>query len=190
MNASEDRLFVAVVGARNSGKSTTWNTLFGRQVNTGKKPRRLDLLPPGHTTVSLVDETSIAPSADGGSTPVRPYLDVFLISGSNEEKKRYAQGVLLDVKCRIVLCSVQYNADAFERTWNFAFEQGFQVYVQWLNPGYRADESYDHLGLVNHLLSKRALMSMRDGRENLSERTEEIRQFIYGWAAARGLVES
>jgi hypothetical protein len=190
MNASGDRLFVAVVGARNSGKSTTWNTLFGRQVNTGKKPRRLDLLPPERTIVSLVDKSVSPQPAVGRSLPSRPYLDVFLVSGSNEEKKRYAQKVLEDVDCSIVLCSVQYNAEAFERTWNFVFEQGFQVYVQWLNPGYRADESYDHLGLVNHLLSKRALVSMRDGRENLSERTEEIRQFIYGWAAARGLVGS
>jgi len=190
MNVLEDRLFVAVVGARNSGKTTTWNTLFGRQVNTGKKPRRLDLLPPEHTVVSLVDETSMARSTGGSSPHPRPYLDVFLISGSNEEKKRYAQEVLEDVNSRIVLCSVQYTVEAFERTWNFVFEQGFQVYVQWLNPGYRADESYDHLGLVNRLLSKRAVLSVRDGRDNLSERTEEIRQFIYGWAAARGLVES
>jgi GTPase Era involved in 16S rRNA processing len=26
-----DRLFIAVVGSRNSGKSTTWNALFGRR---------------------------------------------------------------------------------------------------------------------------------------------------------------
>lgn len=190
MNPSEDRLFVAVVGAQNSGKSTTWNTLFRRQVNTGKKPRRLDLLPPEHTVVSLVEETAHAQPTDGESSPARPYLDVFLVSGSNEEKKRYAQKVLEDVNCRIVLCSVQYTAEAFERTWNFVFDQGFHVYVQWLNPGYEADESYDHLGLVNRLLSEQALVSIRDGRENLSGRTEEIRQFIHGWAAARGLVKT
>jgi len=188
MNNTEDRLFVAVVGARNSGKSTTWNTLFAKQVNTGKKPRRLDLLPPDHTPVLLVDETSRDEQSGNLSSVTRPYLDVFLISGSNEEKKRYAQEVLENVNCRIILCSVQYIGEAFERTWSFVFEQHFHIYVQWLNPGYGADESYDHLGLANRLLGNRAVVSIRDGRKNLSERTEEIRQFIHGWAAARGLV--
>jgi hypothetical protein len=159
-------------------------------VNTGKKPRRLDLLPPEHTVASLVDASGTTQPTAGDSSPSRPHLNVFLVSGSNEEKKRYAQKVLEDVNCRIVLCSVQYTAEAFERTWDFVLDQGFRVYVQWLNPGYRADESYDHLGLVNRLLSDQAVVSIRDGRKHLTERTEELRQFIHGWAAARSLVES
>jgi hypothetical protein len=58
-----DRLFVAAIGERNAGKSTTWNTLFGRTVNTGKKARRLNVY-----------------TADS--------VDVRLISGSNEERRR------------------------------------------------------------------------------------------------------
>jgi ribosome biogenesis GTPase A len=38
-----DRLFVGVLGNRNSGKSTTWNTLFGATVRTGQYPRILTL---------------------------------------------------------------------------------------------------------------------------------------------------
>jgi GTPase Era involved in 16S rRNA processing len=34
-------LVVAVLGHRNTGKSTTWNTLFGATVKTGKHERRL-----------------------------------------------------------------------------------------------------------------------------------------------------
>jgi hypothetical protein len=187
MNVSADRLFVAIVGARNSGKSTTWNTLFSKQVNTGKRPRRLDLVSPDYTTISLIDQTSRDESSEGLRSAC-PNLDVFLISGSNEEKKRYAQEVLENVDCRIILCSVQYVGEAFERTWDFVFEQGFHVYAQWLNPGYKAAETFDHLGLANRLLGKQAVLSIRDGRNNLSERTEEIRQFIHGWAAARNLV--
>ncbi len=51
------RLFVGVLGHRNSGKSTTWNTLFGTTVRTGKYPRTLELY--------------------GGEC-----VDVFIISGS------------------------------------------------------------------------------------------------------------
>ena len=50
-------------------------------------------------------------------------LDVFVISGSNEEKDRYAQRVLDNVDCRIVLCSVQYVEEAFERTWDYVFSE-------------------------------------------------------------------
>jgi hypothetical protein len=84
-----DRLFVAVIGSRNSGKATTWKHLFGHDVRTGKESRKLWLDDEGHTT------------------------EVFLISGSNEERKKYAEEVLKDVDCRIVLCSVQYVEEAF-----------------------------------------------------------------------------
>jgi hypothetical protein len=100
-----DRLFVAVIGSRNSGKSTTWNTLFGGTVKTGKWARTLSL-------------------GDGRST------EVFLISGSHEERELYAADVLKNVNCRIVLCSVQYVEEAIERTWSHIFEKGFAIYAQ------------------------------------------------------------
>jgi len=160
-----DRLFVAVIGRRNSGKSTSWNTLFGREVRTGKEPRTLQL-------------------GDGRST------EVFLISGSNEEKQRYAQDVLDDVDCRIVLCSVQYGESSFTSTWKYIFEPGFAIYAQWLNPGHDGAEYFDGLGLANILLQNEATLSIRDGRAGgdlLTRRVEEIRQYIAGWALARGL---
>lgn len=161
-----DRLFVAVIGSRNSGKSTTWNTLFGREVRTGKEPRTLKL------------------GDDGRST------EVFLVSGSNEEKHRYAADVLENVDCRIVLCSVQYVEEAFESTWNHVFSEGFAIYAQWLNPGHDEREYWDGLGLTNILLHHDAVLSVRDGRsgaDRLRHRVEEIRQYINGWASARGL---
>jgi hypothetical protein len=162
-----DRLFVAVVGSRNAGKSTTWNHLFGHEVRTGKEPRRLWLDEEGHST------------------------EVFLISGSNEERKKYAAEVLEDVDCRIVLCSVQYVEEAFDSTWNHIFAEKFAIYAQWLNPGHDDKEQWDRLGLTNILLQHDALISIRDGRagaDRLNFRVEEIRQFIDGWASARGLV--
>lgn len=161
-----DRLFVAVIGGRRAGKSTTWNTLFGHEVRTGKEPRPLEV--------------------SGGS-----WADVFLISGSNEERRLYASDVLEDVTCRIVLCSVQYTEGAFESTWRHIFDQGFSIYAQWLNPGHDGDEHFDSLGLMNVLLSHGAVVSKRDGRDGhraLTTRVGEIRQFVHGWALARGLV--
>jgi hypothetical protein len=162
-----DRLFVAVIGGRNAGKSTTWNHLFGHEVRTGKEPRRLWLDEEGHST------------------------EVFLISGSNEERKKYAAEVLEDVDCRIVLCSVQYVEEAFDSTWNHIIAEKFAIYAQWLNPGHDDKEQWDRLGLTNILLQHNALISIRDGRagtDRLNFRVEEIRQFIDGWASARGLV--
>jgi hypothetical protein len=161
-----DRLFVAVVGSKKAGKSTTWNTLFGHTVRTGKEPRRLDL---------------------GG----RASTEVFLISGSNEERGEYAADVLKNVQCRIVLCSVQYVQEAFESTWNHIFAEGFAIYAQWLNPGHDDREWWDGLGLLNILLQHDAVVSIRDGRAGdwrLQYRVEAIRQHIHGWALARGLV--
>ena len=163
-----DRLFVAVIGSRNSGKSTTWNRLFGHEVRTGKEPRKLWLDDEGHAT------------------------EVFLISGSNEERKKYAEAVLEDVDCRIILCSVQYVEEAFESTWDYIFSEGFMIYAQWLNPGHSGEEQWDGLGLVNRLLQHDAVVSLRDGRagtDKLRYRVEELRDFIHGWASARGLVQ-
>jgi hypothetical protein len=161
-----DRLFVAVIGARHSGKSTTWNSLFGREVRTGKEPRKLQL-------------------------GQRLSTEVFLISASHEEKHLYASEVLANVDCKIVLCSVQYSEGAFDSTWGYIFEKGFTIYGQWLNPGHDGKEYFDGLGLINVLLQNEATVCIRDGRDGssiLSQRVEEIRQYIHGWASARGLV--
>jgi hypothetical protein len=78
-----DRLLAGVLGHRNSGKSHTWNTLFGRTVRRGVYARTLELRP-------------------GES------VEVFLVSGSFEEREEYAGDILKNQDCRIVLCSMQY----------------------------------------------------------------------------------
>ncbi|AWB06971.1 hypothetical protein A6A40_16750 (plasmid) [Azospirillum humicireducens] len=157
-----ERLFVGVLGNRNSGKSSTWNTLFGAMVRTGQNARTLDLYD---------DECA----------------EVFLINGSPEERQIYIGDILQDVDCQIVICSIQYT-EAVRRTLDFVSEEGYDIFVQWLNPGYNDDgESYDHLGLMPWLIGHGATVSKRDGQDSAESRTEEIRQFIYGWAKARGL---
>ena len=76
----EDNLVVSVLGNRNSGKSYTWNKLFGREVRTGKKLKRL-----------YFNENE--------------YVLVFLISGSPEERHKYVGDLITAKQPEIVLCS-------------------------------------------------------------------------------------
>lgn len=160
-----DRLFVAVLGHRRSGKSTTWNALFGHKVNTGTHSRMLQL-------------------RQGEC------VEVFLISGSNEERAQYAGDILKDQRARIVLCSVQY-VEAAANTIDYITDQNFWVYAQWLNPGYKdVDQQYsDYLGIANRLTyNNGGLVAVRDGKRRLNQRVREIKEFIYGWAQYRRLI--
>ncbi|MFZ6731198.1 hypothetical protein ACO0LG_04660 [Undibacterium sp. Ji42W] len=160
-----DRLVIAVLGNRNSGKSTTWNTLFNATVKTGDYERPL----------YLNDAESV---------------NVFLISGSPEERDIEVNKLLPDPLPKIVLCSTQYRADV-QDTYNFFFRNGYEVIVQWLNPGYRDRDSYeDNLALQAFLLSKGATLQVRDATINPTLRVKELRQFILGWAKYRNLVRT
>lgn len=157
-----DRLFVGILGNRNSGKSTTWNTLFNSTVRTGKNSRTLTLY--------------------GGEC-----VEVFLISGSPEERQLYAGDILEKQNCRIILCSIQYT-ETVRRTLDYVVENKFDIFVQWLNPGHSdAGENYDRLGLFPWLVGHEATVAMRDGKSQPQQRSDELRQFIYGWAKARNL---
>ena len=158
-----DRLFVGVLGNRNSGKSTTWNTLFSKTVRTGKNSRTLELYP-------------------GVS------VKVFLVSGSFEERREYAEEELAKTDARIVLCSMQYIQQV-KTTLSYAFDSGFSVYVQWLNPGYSDSGTYfDRLGLAPQILGNGGVLSMRDGAVGPAARVAELRELIHGWAYPRKLL--
>ncbi len=158
-----DRLFVAVLGNKKSGKSRTWNVLFGGSVKTRKRSKPLTLRP-------------------------RECVDVFLISGSFEERKLYAGDVLRDTQSRIILCSMQYTEEV-AKTLEYIRTSGFQIYVQWLNPGYNdRGKNWDRLGLVNRLLVARSALAIRSGKVGPKARVQELREVIYGWAAYRNLI--
>ena len=158
-----DRLLVGVLGNRNSGKSHTWNTLFGRTVRRGKSPRRLELRS-------------------------EECVETFLVSGSFEERGEYAGDILDNQSCRIVLCSMQYTKDV-RSTLDYLVERGFFLYIHWLNPGYSdPGECRDRLGLVNEILSVPSILSIRDGRIDPAARVQEMREFIFGWASYRNLL--
>lgn len=159
-----DRLLVAVVGNPNSGKSYTWNTLFGGTVRTGSNERLLSL-------------------GNGES------VSVFLVSGSPEERGKYV-GDIIQRDPRIVLCSMQYREDVFT-SFQYFFDEGFFSFVHWLNPGYKDRSNtatWDHLGLVPRLLAANSLIGIRNAKMDATNRVEEIRDFIRGWARSRDLI--
>ena|ERR1035437_8676024 len=160
---NNERLLIGVLGNRKSGKSHTWNTLFGRTVRTGGEPRHLTLLP-------------------------GECVEVFLVSGSPEERHEYVGDVLSGQKCRIVLCSMQYRDGVWE-TFDYFIRNHFSVYVQWLNPGFKQLATPDSLGLTDRILySRRSVVSIRDGRNAAKNRVQEMREFVYGWALYRNLI--
>lgn len=160
-----ENLLVAVIGNRNSGKSSTWNELFGRDVRTGTELRKLYL-------------------------NSNEYVEVFLVSGSPEERKRDIETIVPTYNPRIVLCSIQYQAHGLE-TIEYFTERDYFLFAHWLNPGY-SDSSYndDSLGLVTKLLATESLLGIRNGQIALGNRVNEIRDFIYGWAMTRSLLRS
>jgi hypothetical protein len=159
-----DRLVIATLGNRNSGKSKTWNTLFQRTVKTGSALRRLYL-----NKAQWVDE-------------------VFLVSGSPEERDMAVEDLVPSEPPTIVLCSAQYR-DGVKDTFNFFFRREYDVFVQWLNPGYSDEAEYaDDLNLRGWLIDNGAIFCKRNGRDDPAQRVDEIRQQILGWATLRDLV--
>jgi hypothetical protein len=159
-----NKLMVAILGNRNAGKSTTWTTLFERTVKTGKYLRRLYL-----------NDTE--------------YVEVFLVSGSPEEREKDVEEIITVEQPPIVLCSTQYRTDVIE-TYDYFKNNGYSLYIQWLNPGYSDGDFayYDSLGLTERLLSYGAVVAIRNGKEKTDNRINEFRAFIYGWAKYRNLI--
>ncbi len=160
-----DRLLVSVLGNRHTGKTTTWHTLFGATVNTGKHERKLYL------------NTS-------------QWVKVFLVSGSPEERNMPIGTMLGGKLPQIVLCSTQYRSTV-RATYGHFFRNDYEVFTQWLNPGHGEAAKYsDSLGLGGYLLDNGVTLQVRDGRVDPAGRVRELRQFILGWATYRGLVHT
>ena len=163
-----NNLVISVLGHSNSGKSKTWNDLFGRTVQTGSYERRLYLTE-------------------------KEFISVFLVSGSPEEREEYVGEIIGLKEPRIVLCSMQYIRDVTE-TIDYLVKNDYHIYCQWLNPGYSDSsnfKTYDCLGLVNYILSHDSTVTIQDGKnQDTSGRINLIKEFLYGWACRRNLIET
>ena len=163
----KSKLFVVVLGEQNSGKSHTWNRLLkpdGSTVKTGTYVR----------TISI----------GGVAIP-----DAFLISGSPEERGKYVGEILGDAAPNLVLCSAQYGTGFFQ-TIEFAFENGFDVHIQWLNPGIGDGDwpFFDEAGVISRLMAKGCSVEMLASKD-LEKRLYRLSRVIVGWNALRNRIE-
>lgn len=163
----KNNLLIGVLGKKKSGRSYTWQTLFGKAVITGKNLRRLYL--------TKTD-----------------YVEVFLINGSAEERHLAVEKILKAEKPRIVLCSLQYNKNV-RKTLDFFIKNDYHLFIHWLQPGYsnsnEATLFYD-TGVIDDILSHNSMVGIRNGKLNPQERVQEIKDMIWGWATSRGLLKS
>jgi hypothetical protein len=108
-------------------------------------------------------------------------VDVSLVSAS---------AILPDPLPRIVLCSVQYRDDAVH-TFRHFLENGYELFVQWLNPGYSDGWRYaDDLGFMDFLLAKGVTLQQRSGVRHQTRRVTEIRRYILGWVTYHNLIRT
>ena len=172
-----ERLLVGVVGHSNAGKSSTWKDLFDANVKTSchGNERRLYL-----------------------SKNQKEWVNVFLINGSPGERGEDVKKILNPKGLsnfenpRIVLCSMQYPDDARGATIQHFIEQEYDLFIQWLNPGYDDPKKYnDDFGFIPRILEQdNSLLGIRDGKVDRASRVNEIQSFIRGWASARGLLNA
>ncbi|HOH99889.1 MAG TPA: hypothetical protein PLE85_05050 [Bacteroidales bacterium] len=165
MGGTEDRILIAILGGARSGKTYTWNHLFGHEVRTGRRLRRVYL--------------------DG-----LHYTEAFLVSRSPGKRKVQIEEILKGNMPNVVLCSLNYQKNVV-KTLDYFIRNHYTIYLQWLNPGFSDDHDrplfYD-LGLITRILTTTAYVSIRNGKEEPDQRVEEIRDFLYGWTARRGLL--
>jgi hypothetical protein len=163
----KDNLLLGLLGHRNAGKSTTWYELFGYRVRTGSQIRELYLTK-------------------------TEYVEVFLVSGSPEEKDTYVGDIIGNLHPRIVLCSMQY-IDTVAPSLDYFLQNDYFLYVQWLNPGHHDQNNLphaDYLGIANKILSLDSTLSVRSGKVATRNRVQEIRDYLYGWAKSRNLIKT
>lgn len=157
------KLAVIVLGNRDSGKSYTWNSLFNRKVRSGYK------------WLNIFDEHCI---------------ELFLISGSPQERGKTIEEILKGDKPDILLSSIQYCFESFN-SFDYLINSDYKIYCYWLNPGYedKCDLKFDNHGVINFLLSKNATITITDANSLVQPRIEEIKRVILSWALSKGMIK-
>lgn len=162
----KSKLLIGILGKSKSGKSHTWDILFGHAVKTGKYPRRL-----------FFNETE--------------YTNIFLLSRSPQERKLEVASIIKNDTTPVVLCSMQYQKGV-KQTIDYFYKKNFYLYIQCLDPGFMDGHDkplfYDTT-VINQLFENESLISIRNGKLPAKERVEEIKDFIYGWAKTRNLIK-
>ncbi|HAC64705.1 MAG TPA: hypothetical protein DCF68_14515 [Cyanothece sp. UBA12306] len=177
-------LVIIVLGSQNSGKSRTWNTLFGQKVKTGRKLRKLNI------GDKCVDIFLINGSPEERKLSVGDIIvELFLVSGSPQERERYVGDIIKDKNPRIVLCSIQDIPEA-KSTFNYFSDRGYFMFIHWLNPGFRQQRKSDQVvqTLLENLQPNSFIFKEKDGNDNPLERVNEMKNFLGSWAKRKKII--
>jgi hypothetical protein len=161
-----NKLLVGILGKEKSGKTLTWDIMFGKPVRTGKNLRRLYFNEKEYTEVFLLSRS-----------PSKRHIDVSAIMQSNEPG--------------IVLCSLQYTSSV-KRTLKFFIDKGYLLFIHWLNPGFNDEHEaplFYNTGIINHILAYDSLVGIRNGKIDPEDRVREVKDYIYGWAKSNNLIK-
>jgi ABC-type dipeptide/oligopeptide/nickel transport system ATPase component len=174
MREKNKKLFVAILGKGDSGKSITWEALFRVKHRTGR--RILHLSKYIQTEVYLFNS----------SPQERPWTkDEFI----HEFKKR-----CIDDEANIVLCSLQSHLTPHMRDKNIidakevleiARKNRYDIFIQWLNPGFKSgvDTTKDVEKKIIDLMSINSVIgaTKEDAGNKPEIRAEKLRSVILGW---------
>jgi hypothetical protein len=153
----ERKLLIGVLGNPGAGKSTSWDVMFGHKVHTGKNVRKIII--------------------NGVKIPV------FLINESALERRTKLEYILPDEDPKIVVSSFLYHKDV-KSNFDYFIKRGYEVYVQWLNPGYSDPNEkalFYNEGIINYLMTFGATVSVKNGKQQPQLRVDELKNFIYSW---------
>ena len=170
------KLFVVILGEPKSGKSSTWEALFGRRIQKGKKILNLNKYL--QTTIYIFV-----------SSPQENYWT----------KERFLKEFkIADSKSNIVLCSLQTNLTGNmnrrnvvtkEDVLEIANKNGYDIFIQWLNPGCKSGEDIhtDVEHQIIRLTETASVIGMKkeDARNQKEIRAEKIRTIMLGWILSR-----
>lgn len=170
MNPNNEKLAIIVLGNQKAGKSNTWYEFFGRKIRTGWKKIKIK----EEKAIAFVRNSSFEETGD----QISEY--VFVRNSSFEERGDDPEGFFdNDILPKIVFCSVQYTEKGI-RTIEWFKTKGYFLYIQWLNPGYNDNKTYDDkLGFETKFKAYGQFLK-ENGKEK-ENRTQVIKEFVYNW---------
>jgi len=166
----KQKVAIIVLGKPNSGKSNTWYEIFNRTIRTGWKKLKFN-----NTEIKIFVKNS-----SFEETGKEINLDVFVRNASFEEYGDEITNSIISKKLpKIVLCSVQYTEKGI-RTINWFKENGYYLFIQWLNPGYRHSTEYSDFLNFEKTFKDFGEFHKVSGKEKVN-RTNEIKKFLIKW---------
>lgn len=186
------KLFVAVMGEQDSGKSATWNALFNVTIDTNFLRRGENVRP-----LKLTEFLD---------------TDIFLFPGSiqengwtKEEFNKEFKRLCLDKNVKIVLCSLQTHTNKNDtitvtapEVLKFVNLHDFDIFIQWLYPGHNSrneERKYEQTigDDIIHLMSIESVIGISredatetgNKKQKPKERALKLKEIIYGWILSR-----